>query len=94
MNDIISTHNIEVPPHINSGESLTIKTELIDNGDFKKLGRDENIIINQEITLNSYGNSVTLNLSTSVLTPTFLRELANQLDVEIAKAKVKIISSK
>jgi len=67
--------------HDNGGESLSLTTSFFDNGD----GIPQGLYLNQELTLSSYGNSATFTLCGATLTPKLLRELANQLDEEIAK---------
>lgn len=87
MNKLL-TISTTVPPHCNGGEDLIIKTDIIENGD-----GIEGIILNQQISLQSYGNSVTLNLYGNVLTPDFLRYLAQEIEYGIAQAKDKIIDN-
>ncbi len=81
----LATIVTEVPPHNIGGESLIIKTDIIDNGD----GID-GIILHQEILLESYGNAVTMTLCGNTLTPSFLRDLADQIEGEIYKVKMKL----
>ena len=91
MNKPILTISTEVPPHNNGGEDLVIKTSIFDNGDYAA-GLDTGIILNQAITLESYGNSVTLNLCGNTLTPDFLRYLAQEIEDGIAEAKTLIVT--
>jgi len=56
------------------GESLTLKSELIHNGEGEKP------ILNQELTLQSYCNSASFTLCGTPFTPSILRDLANQLE--------------
>lgn len=58
----------EIPPHVNSGESVMIITEFGDG------------YITQKIEIESYVNSVTVNLFRNVLTPEVLRDLANKIE--------------
>ncbi len=81
--------NKEVAKHVyvfnkndNGGESLVLTTTMYDNGDAKN-----NIYFNQELTLQSYCNSASFTLCGAALDPAALRELANQLDSELAKVK-------
>lgn len=67
----------------NGGESLTITTEFFHNGDDPPF--EKTIYTNQEITLQSYANSASFNLAGCQLTPSNLRELANQLERELNK---------
>ena len=77
---IVGEHCFVFNPEDNGGESLSLTTKIFDNGDDKR-----NIYLNQELSLQSYGNSVTLNLYGANLTPKNLRELANELEKKINK---------
>ena len=74
----------------NGGESLILTTDFFDNGD-AAAGLPDGIYTNQELALQSYGNSASFNLCGAALTPALLRQLANELDkAEIeANAEVK-----
>jgi len=66
-----------VNPNDNGGEQCYIIT---------KIGEDENnvnTINSQEIHLNSYCNSVQLNLFTAILTPEFLRKMADDIEANL-----------
>lgn len=63
----------------NGGESFSLTTTYIDNGD-EVTKECDGIYINQELSLESYSNSATFNLCGAFLTPENLRELANELD--------------
>lgn len=63
----------------NGGESLSLTTIYIDNGD-DVTTKSDGIYMNQELSLQSYSNSATFNLTSAVFTPEILRELANELD--------------
>lgn len=67
------------PEDTNGGESVELVTEVFDNGD----KNSNSWYLNQELVLNSYGNSATINLSSSPLTPAILRRIADELDVLI-----------
>jgi hypothetical protein len=67
----------------NGGEQLVLTTDLYHNGD------PGGFYTNQELSLNSYSNSASFNLTGCQLTPEKLRELANQLDKMISTAKDK-----
>ncbi len=82
----IEIHSFEVPPHVNGGESVIVTTKIFTNGDKDKLGNNE-IYLNQSISLQSYSNSMELLLVGNPLTPEILRDLANELDRAINKAK-------
>ncbi len=72
----------------NVGESLSLTTAMYSNGDPVKYnnGKLEGVYFNQELTLHSYCNSASFNLVGAAITPSLLRELANQLESEILKA--------
>jgi hypothetical protein len=78
---IVFEHSFVVNEGDNGGESLIITTKSINNG--------SNTYLNQEITLTSYCNSASFNLSSAVLTPAKLRELANQLESVINSTRSK-----
>ena len=68
-------------PEDNGGETVAITIEIFDNGD-----HDANSTYTlSTVSLQSYGNSASMSLPN--LDPTFLRELANELDAAIAKTK-------
>lgn len=69
----------------NGGESLSLTTEWIDSGD-KISASCDGVYINQTLTLESYGNSASFNLSGTTLTPENLRMLANELESSRNKA--------
>ncbi len=79
--EILSKHSFVFNDHDNGGEQLSLLTSFIANGDPK------GVYIIQELRLNSYGNATVLHLLGASFTPELLRELANQLDVEMANAK-------
>ena len=85
---VLTTHVFNFSPESNDGESLTLTTEFITNGD--TVTEKESIFLNQQLTLQSYGNSATFNLCGINLNSTTLRELANQLDV----TRMKLIRKK
>ena len=80
---LISRHSFVFNDRDNGGESLSLKTDMYTNGDDEG---QAGIYLNQELTLQSYCNSATISLVGAVLTPTKLRELANQLESELIKA--------
>lgn len=59
-------------PNANGGEAVTLTTCFFSNGD--------NLYSTHELSMESYGNSVTLNLSGEVITPEILRRLADKLE--------------
>lgn len=70
-------------PEGNGGEALSLRTTFEDNGD---LDGKKSIYLVQEITLQSYSNSVTIHLQDGSLTPEVLRRLANELESGYIKA--------
>ena len=81
INNIIHVHKFYL-------DDLTILTKFLDNGD----DGEDGIYLNQEIIINSYGNSATLNLNSVSFTPDMLRRLANELDraqIQAVALKVK-----
>lgn len=68
--------------HNNGGEQLTLTTDFYDNGD-----KENNIYINQKLTLHSYCNQASFDLVGSPILPDMLRELANQLDKKFSMLK-------
>lgn len=76
-NKEIARHTFAFNDKNNGGEQFIITTKVYDN--------DDSIYTNQELTLYSYENSASFNLSGAQITPQLLRELANQLDEFKAK---------
>ncbi len=81
-NEILGRHCYKFNPQDNGGEQVSLVTTMLDNG--------ENVIINQEIELQSYCNSASIKLYGAVLSPDMLRDMANQLESELIKAKAKM----
>lgn len=75
MNRLVGTHVFCFNEKNNGGEALSLKTKVYDNGD-----KENNIYFEQTITLQSYCNSASFNLVGAQITPSLLRELANQLE--------------
>jgi hypothetical protein len=71
----VGRHVFVFNPKDNGGESLMLITDYFDNGDDNKF-----LFTNQELTLQSYCNSATLQLMGANLTPAVLRQLANELE--------------
>lgn len=67
-------------PEDNGGESLTLTTQFFNNGD------PGEVYMNQELSLQSYCNSASINLVGVQVTPDSLRELANLLDKALVEA--------
>lgn len=76
----IKTHHFVFNDDDNGGESLSLTTHFMANGD--EVTDKEGVYLNQELTLKSYSNSASFNLCGVNITPTKLRELANQLEIE------------
>lgn len=85
----VSSHCFCFNPEDNGGESLLLDTEFHDNGDDK-----DNIYLQQTITLNSYCNNVSINLSGAQITPEKLRQLANELERERNKIPQKTVEKR
>lgn len=78
----LGKHSFCFSPLENSGEGLFLKTTFYGNGDVGPNG----LFVNQEITLNSYQNSASINLFGIPITSTMLRQLADELDVAKSNA--------
>jgi hypothetical protein len=72
MDKMLGKHVFVFNSRDNSGEALMLATEIYTNGD--------NIYLQQELTLQSYCNSASFQLTGSPMTPDKLRELADQLE--------------
>lgn len=81
---VVGKHVFTFNEQDNGGEALTLVTKLVPNGD------PGVILLEQELSLQSYGNCASFTLSGAPMTPELLRELANQLEVKINEAKVKV----
>lgn len=79
---IISKFSFDLTPSCNGGESFCFIGEIWDDGD--NTPPDEVYMISKFV-LNSYGNEAII--SGFLVTPEKLRELANQIEVEMNKAK-------
>lgn len=77
---LVEVHVFCFNPHQNGGESF-ILSKIIDDGDDEPL-------LEQQLILNSYGNSTTLNIPN--LTPQILRQLADELEQKLISAKENI----
>ena len=66
-----------VTPRSNGGEEISITTRFFHNGDPDVEGKSDNIFLNTEIEMQSYGNATTMTLCGNPLTPDILRDLAN-----------------
>ena len=75
---MLDTHCYNFSPDTNGGESLILTTKFIANGD--PITQTTGVFLNQELTLQSYGNSATFNLCGIHITPNKLRMLAEELE--------------
>lgn len=75
---LLASHTFVFNKGDNSGESLHLTTEFFANGD--PITENSGVYINQELTLQSYSNAATLQLTSAGFTSDRLRELADQLD--------------
>ncbi len=80
MDQEVAVHTFVFNGNDNSGEQLSLTTRFIDNGDLR-----DNIYLNQELTLQSYCNSVTIFLAGVSVTPDALRQLANEMERELIR---------
>lgn len=71
---LIKRHVFHFNKEDNGGEAILLKTEFLANGD------PGEFYINQELSLQSYGNSASFNFGGGPLTPEILRQLADELD--------------
>lgn len=71
--NLIKTHIFCFNRKDNSGEGLTLTTEIYDNG-------EKEIFYNQELTLQSHCNCASFNLCGATFTPNLLRKLADELE--------------
>lgn len=76
----IGTHFFNLTPKANGGETIYVTTDFIDNG-------SNEMYLNQEITLMSYGNCAKLMLYGTPLTPETLRQFADELEQKIEEVK-------
>lgn len=65
------------------GECLVLETKFLSNGDL------DGIFTNQKLTLHSYSNSASFDLCGTSFTPENLRQLANELESALIRAKQK-----
>lgn len=68
-------------PGNNGGEQLLLVTRFCESKEAS------GIFLDQELSLESYGNSASFYLARAVFTPDKLRELANQLENELAQMR-------
>lgn len=80
---ILGQHSFHFNPSDNGGESVTLTTKFISNGD------PGGVFMNQEFTMQSYCNCASFTLCGCILTPDLLKKLANELDAALIAAKQK-----
>lgn len=76
----LSEHAFVFNKYDNGGESLSLTTKFIANGD--PITDKDGIYLNQELSLQSYCNAATFKLCGALFTPENLRNLANELERE------------
>lgn len=91
MNTLIKRHVFSLNPESNGGERISIVTDFFDNGD-EKHGLPFDYFTNQEIELQSYGNSASFHLG-GFLTPELLRKFADELE-KVEKEIIKEFKKK
>jgi hypothetical protein len=69
----VGKHVFSFNPLDNGGEQLLLTTTIFDNGDGE-------LYTNQELALQSYGNSASINLFGTAINTAGLRQLADELD--------------
>jgi len=77
----IDSVSVTLNPSENGGEQAELTVELYDNGD----GMPDGLYTLGTVVLNSYGNTASVTLGVEI-TPSMLRDFANDLEVAIAKA--------
>lgn len=82
--NIIHQYTHDLSPTENGGEKLLLVTKFVPNGD------PGVVLPNQQLILNSYGNSAVFELAKSPLTPAALRELADKLEAAETEARAKL----
>ena len=80
----LTRHCFVFNPRDNGGEQLTLNTVFVDNG-------DDEPIMNQRLTLQSYCNGAHFELSGVTITPESLRKLANELESKLVEARGAIL---
>lgn len=73
------THMFRFNPEDNSGESLVLKTYMT--------VEDDNVILNQNLTLHSYKNWASMRFVDGFFTPDNLRKLADELEEEMTSLR-------
>lgn len=73
---LLHVHRFVFNPQDNGGEQLSLSTKMFSNGD----DESPNVYWNQSIELQSYSNSLSVDLHSVALSPDKLRKLADQLE--------------
>ena len=79
----VGRHVFVFNPKDNGGESIMLVTDYFDNGDDERF-----LYTNQTLTLQSYGNSASIQME-GCFTPETLRKLANELESQHIKMETK-----
>jgi hypothetical protein len=85
---VLGKHTFNFDTKSNGGESLCLYTKIFTNGD----DPPDNLHLEHNLTLQSYGNAATFELCCIELTPEKLRKLADELEKEINEAKKIMIN--
>lgn len=75
--EIIGIHSFHFNKDSNGGEAILFTTKFMKSNSMFK---ENSVIINQEFSLNSYGNSSSISLYANPITPAMLRQLADELE--------------
>ncbi len=82
MSEKVDEFTVVANPNDNGGEQLSVTVEVFDNGDY-----EDNVYTSKTISLQSYGSEA--KIVTSVITPEFLREVADKLEAVMKKHECK-----
>ena len=83
-NVVVYEHTFDLSPMNNGGEAVILTTKFISNGD--PISNNSGGYFNQELTLNSYGNSASISLYSGYFIPSTLRKIAKELEILHKKA--------
>ncbi len=76
----VESHSFTVNPYDNGGEQFTINTTI------RKHGGDDNAYMTHQFVLQSYGSNAIIHIGAQI-TPSMLRQWADELDEILAKIK-------
>jgi hypothetical protein len=79
---LVEEFTVVANPGDNGGEQISVTVEVFDNSDY-----EDNMYTSQTISLQSYGSEA--KIVTSVITPEFLREVADKMEAAIKKHRRK-----